>query len=184
MARGLESEQGQENVIPAMEMTKWFDTNYHYIVPEFETEQQFCLASRKAVDEFLEAQALGIQTRPVLLGPLSFLLLGKMMQEGLSVLSLLDRLLPVYEEVLQALAQAGAEWIQLDEPCLALDLDEPTRAAYQSAYARLAAQRATHAPSLRILLATYFGDLRENLPLALQLPIDALHLDLVRAPEQ
>jgi 5-methyltetrahydropteroyltriglutamate--homocysteine methyltransferase len=102
------------------------------------------------------------------------------MQSGMSRLALLDCLLPVYEEIMQALAQAGAEWIQIDEPCLVLDLDEAAREAYRSAYARLAAR----APSLRILLATYFGDLRENLPLALQLPIDALHLDLVRAPGQ
>ncbi|GHO76741.1 5-methyltetrahydropteroyltriglutamate--homocysteine methyltransferase [Ktedonobacter sp. SOSP1-85] len=182
MARGMEKDQA--NAVPAMEMTKWFDTNYHYIVPEFEPGQAFHLASRKPVEEFLEAKALGIQTCPVLLGPLSFLLLGKTTQSGMNQLALLNALLPVYEETLQALAQAGAEWVQIDEPCLVLDLDEATRAAYQSAYTRLAAQRAAQAPSLRILLATYFGDLGENLPLALQLPIDALHLDLVRAPEQ
>ncbi|HEY4383925.1 MAG TPA: 5-methyltetrahydropteroyltriglutamate--homocysteine S-methyltransferase, partial [Ktedonobacteraceae bacterium] len=184
MARGMGKDQEQADAVPAMEMTKWFDTNYHYIVPEFEPEQQFRLASSKPVDEFLEAKALGIQTCPVLLGPLSFLRLGKTTQSSLNPLALLDRLLPVYEKIIQALAQAGAEWIQIDEPCLVLDLDEATREAYRSAYARLAAQRAAQAPSLRILLATYFGDLRENLPLALQLPIDALHLDLVRAPGQ
>ncbi|EFH85948.1 5-methyltetrahydropteroyltriglutamate--homocysteine S-methyltransferase [Ktedonobacter racemifer] len=184
MARGMEKDMDQANAVPAMEMTKWFDTNYHYIVPEFEPGQAFHLASRKPVEEFLEAKALGIQTCPVLLGPLSFLLLGKTTQSGMNQLAPLDALLPVYEEILQALAQAGAEWVQIDEPCLVLDLDEATRAAYRSAYTRLAAQRAAQAPSLRILLATYFGDLRENLPLALQLPIDALHLDLVRAPEQ
>ena len=184
MARGMEKDREQADAVPAMEMTKWFDTNYHYIVPEFEPEQPFRLASSKPVDEFLEAKELGIQTCPVLLGPLSFLLLGKTTQSGMNLLALLDRLLPVYEEIMQALAQAGAGWIQIDEPCLVLDLDEATRQAYQSAYARLAAQRAAQAPSPRILLATYFGDLRENLPLALQLPIDALHLDLVRAPVQ
>lgn len=182
MARGMEKDQA--NAVPAMEMTKWFDTNYHYIVPEFEPGQEFHLASRKPIEEFLEAKALGIQTCPVLLGPLSFLLLGKTTQSGINQLALLDALLPVYEEILQALAQAGAEWVQIDEPCLVLDLDEATRAAYQSVYTRLAARRAAQASSLRILLATYFGDLRENLPLALQLPIDALHLDLVRAPRQ
>jgi 5-methyltetrahydropteroyltriglutamate--homocysteine methyltransferase len=184
MARGMEKDQEQADAVPAMEMTKWFDTNYHYIVPEFEPEQQFHLASSKPVDEFLEAKEMGIQSRPVLLGPLSFLLLGKTTQSGMNLLALLDRLLPVYQEIMQALAQAGAEWIQVDEPCLVLDLDEATREAYRSAYAYLAAQRAAQTPSLRILLATYFGDLRENLPLALQLPIDALHLDLVRAPGQ
>jgi 5-methyltetrahydropteroyltriglutamate--homocysteine methyltransferase len=184
MARGMEKDQEQANAVPAMEMTKWFDTNYHYIVPEFEPEQPFHLASSKPIDEFLEAKSLGIQTCPVLLGPLSFLLLGKTTQSDINRFVLLDSLLSVYEEIMQALAQAGAEWIQIDEPCLVLDLDEATRQAYRSAYTRLAMQRTAQAPALRILLATYFGDLRENLPLALQLPIDALHLDLVRAPGQ
>ncbi len=184
MARGIERDQDQAHAIPAMEMTKWFDTNYHYIVPEFEAEQQFRFASTKPIDEFLEAKALGIQTRPVLLGPISFLLLGKTHNNDLHSLSLLNQLLTVYEEVMLALAQAGATWIQIDEPCLVLDLDTATQEAYRTAYTRLAIHRATHAPSLQILLATYFGDLRENLPLALQLPIAALHLDLVRAPEQ
>jgi 5-methyltetrahydropteroyltriglutamate--homocysteine methyltransferase len=180
MARGVLQDQEQSSAIPAMEMTKWFDTNYHYIVPEFEAEQQFSLASTKPVDEFLEAKALGIHTRPVLLGPVSFLLLGKTHSHEVKPLSLLGRLLPVYEEVLLALARAGADWIQIDEPCLALDLDGVTLEAYQATYVRLA----THAPSLRILLATYFGDLRENLSTVLRLPVSALHLDLVRAPAQ
>ncbi|GHP01046.1 5-methyltetrahydropteroyltriglutamate--homocysteine methyltransferase [Reticulibacter mediterranei] len=179
MARGMQNDQDQASAIPAMEMTKWFDTNYHYIVPEFELEQRFQLASTKPIDEFLEAKALGIHTRPVLLGPISFLLLGKTHHSGVDPLTLLDQLLPVYEEVLRKLAQAGADWVQIDEPCLVLDLTEAAQEAYRSTYTRLVA-----ASSLRILLATYFGDLRDNLPLAVQLPIAALHLDLVRAPEQ
>lgn len=179
MARGMQNDQDQASAIPAMEMTKWFDTNYHYIVPEFEPEQRFQLASTKPIDEFLEAKALGIHTRPVLLGPISFLLLGKTHHSGVDPLTLLDGLLAVYEEVLLRLAQAGADWVQIDEPCLVLDLTEAAQEAYRSAYTRLAA-----ASSLRILLATYFGDLRDNLPLAVQLPVAALHLDLVRAPEQ
>ncbi len=184
MARGMQQDQEQASAIPAMEMTKWFDTNYHYIVPEFEQEQHFHLASTKPIDEFLEAKALGIQTRPVLLGPISFLLLGKTHHHDVHPLSLLDQLLPVYAEILQALAQAGADWVQIDEPCLVLDLDQATQDAYQTAYTRLAAHRAVHAPSLHVLLATYFGDVRDNLSLALQLPVSALHLDLVRAPQQ
>jgi 5-methyltetrahydropteroyltriglutamate--homocysteine methyltransferase len=179
MARGMQNDQDQASAIPAMEMTKWFDTNYHYIVPEFGPEQRFQLASTKPIDEFLEAKALGIHTRPVLLGPISFLLLGKTHHSGVDPLTLLDQLLSVYEEVLLKLAQAGADWVQIDEPCLMLDLTEAVQEAYRSTYTRLAA-----ASSLRILLATYFGDLRDNLPLAVQLPIAALHLDLVRAPEQ
>lgn len=166
--------------IPAMEMTKWFDTNYHYIVPEFAPDQTFWLASTQPFDAFAEGQAQQILTRPVLLGPVSFLLLGKPTHPGFEPITLLDRLIPVYIEVLRRLAAAGAEWVQLDEPCLVLDLTPAAQRAYQTAYTQLAAA----VPALQILIATYFGDLRENLPLALQLPVAALHLDLVRAPAQ
>lgn len=180
MARGIQQTQASDEDIPAMEMTKWFDTNYHYLVPEFSAQQTFRLASTKPLDEFVEAKALGIQTRPVLLGPISFLLLGKTHQSDLYQLSLLERLLPVYEEVLQALADAGAEWIQIDEPCLALDLEEDVLACFQGVYTRLSAV----SPALRLLLATYFGELGTALPMVLHLPVAAVHLDLVRAPEQ
>src|SRR5260370_13071402 len=182
MARGVLQDQEQSSAIPAMEMTKWFDTNYHYIVPEFEAEQQFSLASTKPVDEFLEAQALGIHTRPVLLGPVSFLLLGKMHSHEVKPLTLLERLLPVYEDVLLALARAGADWLQIDEPWLVLDVDKDTLEAYQATYERLALYQEAHAPSQRILLATYFGDLREKLSTVLRLPGSALHPDLAPAP--
>jgi 5-methyltetrahydropteroyltriglutamate--homocysteine methyltransferase len=118
MARGSSEGAG----VTAMEMTKWFDTNYHYIVPEFEAGQTFRLASTKAIDEFLEAKALGIQTRPVLLGPISYLLLGKSKSPSFDPISLATALLPIYEEVLRRLHAAGAEWVQIDEPCLVLDL--------------------------------------------------------------
>lgn len=173
MARG--AQQGEIDV-PAMEMTKWFDTNYHYIVPEFEAGQTFQLASTKAVDEFKEALALGIHTRPVLLGPVSYLLLGK--GNGIDPLSLLEGLLPVYASVLEQLADAGADWVQLDEPCLVLDLTEAQQQTYQVAYQTLAAT------GLKLMLTTYFGGLRDNLALATQLPVAGLHLDLVRDPEQ
>src|SRR2546426_317183 len=155
MARGTEHDQIQAGAIPAMEMTKWFDTNYHYIVPEFSQQQAFCLASTKPLDEFVEARELGIHTRPVLLGPISFLLLGKTHQQDVQPLAHLDRLLPVYEEILEALAGAGADWIQMDEPCLMLDLDVDVQTVFQKTYARLCAVSS----SLRLLLATYFGDL-------------------------
>jgi len=180
MARGVGQDQGRSSAMPAMEMTKWFDTNYHYIVPEFEEGQQFFLASTKPLDEFLEARELGIHSRPVLLGPVSFLLLGKPHHPSVRSLSLLERLLPVYEEVIRRLTAAGADWIQMDEPCLALDLDAGAQAAFQTAYARLAMV----SPQARLLLATSFGDLRENLPLVLRLPVAAVHLDLVCAPQQ
>jgi 5-methyltetrahydropteroyltriglutamate--homocysteine methyltransferase len=174
MARG--QQHGGVDV-PAMEMTKWFDTNYHYIVPEFTPDTVFKLSSTKAVDEYLEAKALGIQTRPVLLGPVSLLLLGKM-SSG-SALTLLDQLLPAYLELLSKLSSAGAEWVQFDEPMLATDLTDARR-AYTHAYEVLRAG----APSLKLLVATYFGGLGDNLSLATSLRVDGLHIDLVRAPDQ
>ena len=186
MARGVQGQQSTTSRgaasadIAAMEMTKWFDTNYHYIVPEFAPGQRFCLASTQPIDTFLEARTLGLHTRPVLLGPVSFLLLGKATVEGFQPLTLLDSVVPIYEEVLSRLSEAGADWVQIDEPCLGLDLVPQARQAFLTTYARLAAVM----PRLHLLLATYFGDLRDNLPTALQLPVAALHLDLVRAPQQ
>ena len=181
MARGLQ-ERGASGAVdvPAMEMTKWFDTNYHYIVPELRSGQTFRLRSTKPVDEFLEAMALGISTRPVILGPVSFLLLSKMYgaRTG-SSLEFLPALLPVYEEVLGKLQEAGAAWVQLDEPCLALDLSPLSREAFANAYRRFSVAN----PKTSLLVAAYFGDLAENLGMALELPIEALHLDLVRAPD-
>ena len=166
--------------VPAQEMTKWFDTNYHYMVPEFTVEQRFTLASQKPVDEYREARALGYQTRPVLLGPVSFLKLGKSTGAEIDPLSLLDRLLPVYGDVLSELAASGAEWVQLDEPCLVLDPDAATQDALRQAYAMFASTL----PKLKIMLTTYFGGLGDNLDTALQLPVAGLHIDLARAPEQ
>jgi 5-methyltetrahydropteroyltriglutamate--homocysteine methyltransferase len=176
MARGSSEGAG----ITAMEMTKWFDTNYHYIVPEFKPGQAFHLASTKAMDEFLEAKGLGIHTRPVLLGPISFLLLGKSQSPAFDPISLLPALLPVYEDVLRRLSDASADWVQIDEPCLVLDLSEPARAAFAGTYSRLSAA----APRIKILIATYFDSLHSNLATALALPVAGLHLDLVRAPGQ
>src|SRR5207247_2152233 len=145
--------------ITAMEMTKWFDTNYHYLVPEFEPGQSFRLSSSKPVDEFQEAKALGIRTKPVLIGPVTFLLLGKARTARFDRLTLLDALLPVYAEVLSRLAAAGATWVQLDEPCLALDRTPAERAAFVRAY-RFLAERV---PKLKILVATYFAGLEAAL---------------------
>jgi 5-methyltetrahydropteroyltriglutamate--homocysteine methyltransferase len=179
MARGTARKSGPADV-KAMEMTKWFDTNYHYIVPEFTANQEFSLGSVKPVGEFLEAKAIGVHTRPVLLGPVSFLLLGKAKETGFEPLLLLERILPVYKEVLRQLADAGADWIQLDEPMLALDTRAKTLRAFGVAYEQLAQVSS----ALRILVATYFEGLRENLAPAANFPVAALHLDLVRAPEQ
>src|SRR2546423_6086376 len=160
-----------------MEMTKWFDTNYHYLVPEFEPGQAFRLSASNPVDDFQEAKALGIHTKPVLIGPVTFLLLGKARTARFDRLTLLDALLPVYAEVLSRLAAAGATWVQLDEPCLALDRTTPERAAFVSAY-RFLAERV---PKLKLLVATYFAALDDNLPTALELPVAGLHIDAVRA---
>lgn len=175
MARGIQHDGFD---IPAMEMTKWFDTNYHYIVPEIEQGQAFRLNSTKVVDEYREAKAAGIETRPVLIGPVTYLLLSKSTADG-SPLDALPALLPIYSELLQRLADAGAAWVQIDEPCLIMDLDDVARAAYVAAYAQL-----SQIKGINILLATYFGALADNLSLALGLPIAGLHIDLVRAPEQ
>lgn len=175
MARGV---QTQDVDLHALEMTKWFDTNYHYLVPELQADQAFALRGDKPVVQFIEAKALGFNTRPVLLGPVSFLLLSKSV-DGSDRLALLDRLLPVYAELLGRLKQAGAEWVQIDEPCLVLDQDADDHAAYRQAYTALAT---TERPKL--LLATYFGALDDNLALAASLPVDGLHIDLVRGKEQ
>src|SRR3989442_1626754 len=177
MARGS---QGKGRDVVAMEMTKWFDTNYHYIVPELEPGQTFRLASTKPLDELREAQALGVAAKPVLIGPVTFLLLGKSRAPGFDRLSLLDALLPVYAEVLGALAAQGAPWIQLDEPMLALDRTRAELEAFRRAYGWLA----DRAGGARLLLATYFAGLEGNLETALALPTHGLHVDLVRAPGQ
>lgn len=175
MARGRQD--GNVDVV-AMEMTKWFDTNYHYIVPEFTRNTKFSLSSNKAVEQFKEAIKFGIETRPVLLGPVSFLLLGKA-YDDIDPIDLLDDLLPVYKQVIESLEDEGVQWIQIDEPCLVLGLSEKEKAAYTWAYKELMRNRKT-----KILLATYFGELGDNLELATSLPTDGLHIDLVRAPEQ
>ncbi len=177
MARGVQ--KAGDDVV-AMEMTKWFDTNYHYIVPEFYSDQQFELLTELPVDYYKEARALGIETRPVLLGPVSYLLLGKVKKGSFDALDLLPSLLEVYGELLQKLQDAGAEWIQIDEPFLALDLADRAKRAFSETYETLRERF----PALKIMLATYFEGLRENAAWVAKLPVCALHVDLVRAPEQ
>ena len=159
----------------ALEMTKWFDTNYHYLVPEFSAATRFRLASDRLFDEVAEARAAGHAVKAVLLGPLSLLFLGKEKTADFDRFSLLDALLPVYCQVLSRLKQAGVEWVQMDEPILGLDLPEAWRNAFERSYWQLA----QGAPKL--LLATYFSPLADNLRLACQLPVAGLHVDAVRA---
>ena len=177
MARGY---QRDGHDIVALEMTKWFDTNYHYLVPELTKDQSFRLAERKVFDEFQEARALGIDAKPVLIGPVSYLLLGKEKEPGFERLDLLERLLPAYLDMLRELQRLGAQWVQLDEPFLALDLPEGAARAYESAYEAIAGA----CPGLRLLLATYFSGLEDNAALAARLPVHMLHVDLARAPGQ
>jgi len=187
MARGSQGEAasgcghpGHGRGVTAMEMTKWFDTNYHYMVPELDEDQVFSLAATKPLDHFLEAKALGIHTRPVILGPLTFLKLAKSHHAGFDPISLLPKLLPVYEELLRKLAEAGADWVQIDEPVLVLDLIPNERDAFRFAYGRLVKA----SPDLKLMLAAYFGAFGDNLDTVLSLPVAGLHVDLGRAPEQ
>jgi 5-methyltetrahydropteroyltriglutamate--homocysteine methyltransferase len=174
LARGA---QGGGRDVEALEMTKWFDTNYHYIVPELGPETRFWLSSTKPFDEFSEALAMGIRTRPVLLGPVSFLLLGRSTEPGfLPIAGLLDPLLEVYAEVIRRLAKLGAEWIQMDEPCLAQDLGEGELAALDRAYHRLAAASG----HTRLLVQTYFGDVGSAYPVLTGLPVGGVGLDFTR----
>jgi 5-methyltetrahydropteroyltriglutamate--homocysteine methyltransferase len=159
--------------IHALEMTKWFDTNYHYLVPEFHAGQMFSLGSTKAIDEFQEAFTLGLKTKPVLLGPVTFLKLGKVHGAAFDRYELLPRLIEVYSEVLRRLTSAQAEWVQFDEPAFALDLTPAERELLQAAYTQLTRS----APKLKFLVATYFNRLDGNLATFAQLPVHALHVD-------
>ena len=163
--------------VTAGEMTKWFDTNYHYIVPEIEPGQRLALGRLKVVDEYREAKALGIDTRPVLVGPVTWLSLAKAHGDA-DPFALLDEVVGLYRVILGHLARAGASWVQIDEPILVTDLSEVQRRAFATAY------DAFSGAGPKLMLASYFGGLDDNLPLAAALPVDGLHVDLVRAPEQ
>ena len=164
----------------ACEMTKWFDTNYHYIVPELVPGQTFRIARDSLFDQIAEAQALGYKAKPVIPGPLTWLWLGKGDAfEGLAdvgKLALLDALLPVYEEVLARFKGQGVEWVQIDEPILVLDLPQEWRDAFRRVYQNL------DQAGLKVLLATYFDDLHENLAVLKDLPVAGVHIDAIRAP--
>ncbi|MDO4783436.1 MAG: 5-methyltetrahydropteroyltriglutamate--homocysteine S-methyltransferase [Capnocytophaga felis] len=166
--------------ITAMEMTKWFDTNYHYIVPEFYKNQSFKVRYNKALAEYQFAKEKGFETKPVLLGIVTYLLLGKEKENDFDRLDLASSLLVAYKQIVKELVAAGAKTIQIDEPCLVLDLCQKAKQTYLSVYEDLRASF----PNTEFVLTTYFGALADNLPLALRLPFDVLHIDLVRASEQ
>jgi 5-methyltetrahydropteroyltriglutamate--homocysteine methyltransferase len=169
--------RGAEGMAP-LERTKWFDTNYQYLVPELGRETDLRLAEYKPVLEYLQARSYGIETRPVLLGPLSFLLLSKPAEPGFRPLVLLDRLLDVYEQLLEKLHASGADWVQLDEPVLAADRTGEELEALRHAYKRLGTR--LRRPCL--LLSTYFGEIGNALPVLAASPVEAIGLDFVAGP--
>ncbi|HID44176.1 MAG TPA: 5-methyltetrahydropteroyltriglutamate--homocysteine S-methyltransferase, partial [Chromatiaceae bacterium] len=175
IARGSDAEG---RPVAAGEMTKWFDTNYHFIVPELRPGQQFTIGSEKLFQEITEARALGHeQIKPVIPGPITWLWLSKAEGEDFDRLALLDNLVTTYGEILSRLAKLGIEWVQLDEPALVLDLPQRWKQACESAYSRL------QSSPVKVLLGTYFGPLQDNLRLAANLPVAGLHVDAIRGDE-
>ncbi|ULH08422.1 5-methyltetrahydropteroyltriglutamate--homocysteine S-methyltransferase [Alcaligenes faecalis] len=171
-AKGLEDHSACCGGVAAGEMTKWFDTNYHYIVPEFTADTQFKLDASSLLEQLAEAKAQGVKAKPVIIGPVTYLALGKAKDES-NKLALLDRLLPVYVQLLETLAKAGVEWVQIDEPILVTELDADWQQAFKTAYQQL------KAAGVKLLVATYFGQLLENAALAASLPVAGLHVDAI-----
>ncbi|VEE61409.1 5-methyltetrahydropteroyltriglutamate--homocysteine methyltransferase [Shewanella putrefaciens] len=163
---------------PASEMTKYFNTNYHYLVPELKQDQVFSIAYEQFFDEVAEAQALGYQAKPVLLGPVSYLYLAKTVGQDFDKLSLLPNLLKAYADILARFAAQGVTWVQLEEPILALELAADWQAAISEAY------QALKTAQVKILLTSYYGSISHHQALVSALPVAGLHLDLVTAPEQ
>ena len=175
MARGY---QNGKIDIKAMEMTKWFDTNYHYIVPEFKQNQKFNLAFSKIIDEFLEAKNFGIITRPVILGPLSFLYLGKSISNKFNKLKLLNNLIPIYKKIFKLLKSFGADWVQVDEPILSLDLDKDFKEKFIPTYNSFAKD------SQKILLTSYFSSAYPNFNILKKINVTGIHLDLINTKSE
>lgn len=171
-AQTTEAHRGCCGEVAAGEMTKWFDTNYHYIVPEFTAETAFKLDASRLLHQLAEAKAQGVKSKPVIIGPVTYLAIGKAKDES-NKLALLERLLPVYAELLDALAAQGVEWVQIDEPILVTELDADWRHAFNNAYHQLKSSK------VKLLLATYFGQLHGNAYLAANLPVAGLHVDAV-----
>ena len=153
-------------------MTKWFDTNYHYIVPEFTAATEFKLDTSRLLAQLAEARAQGVKAKPVIVGPVTYLALGKSKDDS-DKLALLPRLLPVYVQLLEALGAQGVEWVQIDEPVLVTELDAAWQNAFNTAYAELKNSR------VKLLLATYFGELLENQKFVANLPVAGVHIDAI-----
>ena len=181
VARGRSASDSDCSCVHAGEMTKWFDTNYHYIVPEFDATTRFALDSSRLLAQLEQARALGVKAKPVLIGPVTYLWLGKAKDDA-DKLALLQSLLPVYVELLQQLAEQGVEWVQIDEPILATELDADWQQALLTAYAALS--KVSTSGKLKLLLATYFGKLQDNLALACSLPVQGVHIDAINARDE
>ncbi|MEB8433790.1 5-methyltetrahydropteroyltriglutamate--homocysteine S-methyltransferase [Cocleimonas sp. KMM 6892] len=178
VARGRSSATESDcSCVQAGEMTKWFDTNYHYIVPEFDKDTTFKLDASRILAQIEEAKAQGVNVKPVIIGPVSYLWLGKA-KDASNKLYLLDQLIPTYAQLILELEKAGVEWLQIDEPILVLELDEDWQHALRKAYYSL------KRTSVKFLLTTYFGKLQENLNLACELPVDGIHLDAINAKDE
>jgi len=171
-AKGAEEHAGCCGGVAAGEMTKWFDTNYHYIVPEFTAATEFQLDASRLLEQLAEAKAQGVPAKPVIVGPVTYLALGKAKDES-DKLALLDRILPVYAQLLDTLADQGVEWVQIDEPILVTELDAAWQAALATAYDALKASR------VKLLLASYFGQLKDNVALLAKLPVAGVHVDAI-----
>lgn len=176
-AQSAEAQAGCCGGVAAGEMTKWFDTNYHYIVPEFHADTNFSLDPSRLLQQLAEAQAQGVNAKPVIIGPVTYLWLGKSKDDS-DRLALLPKLLPVYGALLDTLTAQGVEWVQIDEPILVTELDAEWQAAFRTAYAALETRR------IKVLLATYFGQLQDNLALAASLSVDGLHVDAINARDE
>jgi len=176
-AAGAEDHAACCGGVAAGEMTKWFDTNYHYIVPEFTAATAFSLDASRLLAQVAEAKAQGIKAKPVIVGPVTYLAIGKA-KDNSNKLALLEQLLPVYADLLTALAAAGVEWVQIDEPILVTELSSEWQDAFRTAYATLSKTK------VKLLLATYFGQLQENIALACELPVHGFHLDAINAQSE
>ncbi|AWG78297.1 TPA: 5-methyltetrahydropteroyltriglutamate--homocysteine S-methyltransferase [Vibrio parahaemolyticus] len=161
----------------ASDMTKWFNTNYHYIVPEFSKDDTFEVSWPQLFEEINEAVQAGHKVKPVLLGPVSYLYLGKEVEEGFDRLTLLPRLLTAYQAILAKLASQGVEWVQIDEPILSLELEKQWADAFKLAYQVIRSD-------VKVLLTTYFDSVTDTLDKIIELPVDGLHVDLSAAPQQ
>ena len=177
VARGRSANEQASCCVSAGEMTKWFDTNYHYIVPEFEVGTHFSVNADALIEQISEAQAQGLKIKPVIIGPLSYLYLGKS-KDGGPKLDLLEPLIAAYQGLFAVLEKTGIEWLQVDEPALVTELESEWQAAALTAYESLQAR------SFKVLVATYFGQLKDNLRLACVLPVDGLHLDAINAKDE